>query len=70
MSVEKQLKAKSGYGMLVAVAVALIYLARFMQRKGMKLIDCQLETSHLRSMGGRFIGYDDYLKIINDDDES
>ena len=38
--------------------------------KGMKLIDCQLETSHLRSMGGRFIGYDDYLKIINDDDES
>ena len=26
MSVEKQLKAKSGYGMLVAVAVALIEL--------------------------------------------
>ncbi len=35
----------------------------------MKLIDCQLETSHLRSMGGRFISYDDYLKIINDDDD-
>ena len=53
-----------------ASKLALIYLARFMQRKGMKLIDCQLETPHLRSMGGRFIGYDDYLKIINDDDES
>ena len=53
-----------------ASKLALIYLARFMQRKGMKLIDCQLETSHLRSMGGRFISYDDYLKIINDDDES
>lgn len=26
MSVEKQLKAKSGYGMLVAVAVALIVI--------------------------------------------
>ena len=53
-----------------ASKLALIYLARFMQRKGMKLIDCQLETPHLRSMGGRFISYDDYLKIINDDDES
>ena len=51
-----------------ASKLALIYLARFMQRKGMKLIDCQLETPHLRSMGGRFISYDDYLKIINDDE--
>lgn len=49
-----------------ASKLALIYLARFMQRKGMKLIDCQLETSHLRSMGGKFISYDEYMKIIND----
>ena len=29
------------------------------------LIDCQLETPHLRSMGGRYIPYDEYLKLIH-----
>ena len=45
--------------------LALIHLARFMQRVGGKLIDCQLETPHLKSMGGRFISYEEYLKILN-----
>ena len=44
---------------------ALISLARFMQRIGGRLIDCQLETPHLKSMGGRFIPYEDYLEILN-----
>ena len=44
---------------------ALISLARFMQRIGGKLIDCQLETPHLKSMGGRFIPYEQYLGILN-----
>jgi leucyl/phenylalanyl-tRNA--protein transferase len=48
-----------------ASKLALIHLARFLQRIGGKLIDCQLETDHLRSLGGRFIPYDDYLEILN-----
>lgn len=44
--------------------IALIHLAREMQQKGGRLIDCQFETPHLKSMGGRFITYDDYLKIL------
>ena len=45
--------------------LALIHLAKFMQRIGGKLIDCQLETPHLKSMGGRFIPYEEYLEILN-----
>lgn len=45
--------------------LALIYLARFMSRVGGKLIDCQLETSHLKSMGGRFIPYSEYMEMLN-----
>ena len=45
--------------------LALINLAQLMQRIGGKMIDCQLETAHLKSMGGRFIPYAEYLKILN-----
>lgn len=44
---------------------ALIHLAKLMQRIGGKLIDCQLETPHLKSLGGRFIPYEQYLEILN-----
>ena len=46
-------------------ASALIHLARFMQRIGGKLIDCQLETAHLKSMGGHFITYEEYMDVLN-----
>ena len=45
--------------------LALIHLARTMQQRGGTLIDCQFETAHLKSMGGRFIAYDEYMKIIS-----
>lgn len=45
--------------------LALIELARHMQRIGGKMIDCQLETPHLKSMGGHFIPYTEYLEILN-----
>ena len=45
--------------------LALIHLAQFMQRIGGQMIDCQLETNHLRSLGGRFIPYEEYLEILN-----
>lgn len=47
-----------------ASKLALISLARSMQKKGGALIDCQFETPHLKSMGGRFISYEEYLRII------
>lgn len=45
--------------------LALIHLAKVLVKNGGKLIDCQFETPHLKSMGGRYISYDDYLKIIH-----
>jgi len=48
-----------------ASKLALIHLAHFMQRVGGEMIDCQLETPHLRSMGGQFIPYEQYLEILN-----
>ena len=47
-----------------ASKLALIFLARQFERLGGALIDCQLETPHLRSMGGRYIPYEEYISII------
>ena len=47
-----------------ASKLALIYLARMFKTLGGLLIDCQFETSHLRSMGGRFISYEEYISIL------
>ena len=43
---------------------ALIHLARMLEILGGRLIDCQFETPHLRSMGGRYIPYQEYINII------
>lgn len=48
-----------------ASKVALIYLAEFMQENGGTMIDCQIETPHLKSMGGRTITYKEYMKILH-----
>lgn len=48
-----------------ASKLALIHLARMFKILGGKLIDCQFETPHLRSMGGRFIPYEEYISIIS-----
>jgi leucyl/phenylalanyl-tRNA--protein transferase len=47
-----------------ASKLALIHLARHMKAQGGGFIDCQLETAHLKSMGARYISYDEYLKIM------
>lgn len=49
-----------------ASKLALIYLAQVFGANGGKLIDCQFETPHLKSMGGRYIPYDEYMKIISE----
>ena len=47
-----------------ASKLALIHLARMLEVLGGNIIDCQFETPHLRSMGGRFIPYEEYISII------
>lgn len=51
-----------------ASKLALIHLARHMVANGGRFIDCQLETAHLKSMGGRYITYDEFLEnTLNSD---
>ena len=52
-----------------ASKLALIFLAKLYEAHGGKLIDCQLETPHLRSMGGRFISYEEYMKLLQQQNE-
>ena len=47
-----------------ASKLALIHLASMFEQLGGLLIDCQFETPHLRTMGGRFIPYEEYIRII------
>ena len=47
-----------------ASKLALIHLARKMKEEGGKLIDCQFETPHLLTMGGRHISYEQYMEIL------
>lgn len=49
-----------------ASKLALIYLSEFFAKHGGRLIDCQFETAHLKSMGGRTISYDEYMRIISE----
>lgn len=51
-----------------ASKLALIHLAHTFLEFGGTLIDCQLETPHLRSMGARYIPYDEYIRLIQSDD--
>lgn len=47
--------------------IALILLAKYLKTTPIKLIDCQFETDHLKKMGGHYISYEEYLKLINPD---
>lgn len=53
-----------------ASKIALIFLAKYFQQCGGKLIDCQFETPHLKSMGGEYISYDEYMDIIRQTDDT
>ena len=48
-----------------ASKLALIYLAEQLKPFG-GIIDCQFETAHLLSMGGRHITYDEYMTYLRD----
>ena len=47
-----------------ASKLALIYLCRLLEANGISLIDCQFETPHLLSMGGRHISYEEYMQYM------
>ena len=47
-----------------ASKLALIHLAKAMEQAGGSLIDCQFETPLFKSMGGRHISYDEYMKLL------
>ena len=47
-----------------ASKLALIHLAKAMEKVGGRFIDCQFETPHLSSMGGKHVSYDDYIKLL------
>lgn len=51
-----------------ASKLALIFLAQKLQPFG-GIIDCQFETPHLRSMGGRHITYEEYMEHLNQEYE-
>ena len=53
-----------------ASKIALIMLARVLGNYGCMLIDCQFETPHLKTMGGRYIPYDEYLQLIKESDNA
>ncbi|MCQ2250066.1 MAG: leucyl/phenylalanyl-tRNA--protein transferase [Bacteroidales bacterium] len=45
-----------------ASKLALIYLAMLLKENGVQMIDCQMETPHLKSMGGVHITYEEYMR--------
>ena len=48
--------------------LALIALARQMKEHGGSLIDCQIHTPHLESLGARFITYKEYITVLHGPD--
>lgn len=44
--------------------IALILLAQILEHENFLMIDCQLHTDHLESMGGVYISYDEYMTLI------
>lgn len=46
--------------------IALIYLAKFLEEQSFVFIDCQFHTDHLESMGGEYISYDEYMKLVEE----
>ena len=45
--------------------IALIHLARYLESQGFALIDCQMNTAHLGSMGGHEIPRREFCRIVS-----
>lgn len=44
--------------------VALIALAGLLERNGYRFIDCQFHTDHLESMGGRYVSWEEFDRML------
>ena len=47
-----------------ASKIAIAHLARFLEQQGFRLIDCQMNTSHLASLGAREIARADFVQHL------
>ncbi len=47
-----------------ASKIALVHLVRHLQTKGVRMIDCQMTTSHLTSLGAREIDRADFISLV------
>ncbi len=47
-----------------ASKVALYYLVQRLKKQGFKLIDCQIPTPHLQSLGAKKISRNEFLEIV------
>ena len=47
-----------------ASKVALVHLVRQLRRWGFPLIDCQMSTSHLASLGGQNVSRAEFLDVV------
>lgn len=45
--------------------IALVHLARYLESQGYALIDCQMNTAHLASMGGREIARSEFCSVLS-----
>jgi leucyl/phenylalanyl-tRNA--protein transferase len=43
---------------------AFIHYVSVLQKEGLKLIDCQVYTNHLESLGARMISRKQFLKLV------
>ncbi len=46
--------------------IALIALAKILAENAFELIDCQFHTEHLESMGGRYISWEEYDRLLQE----
>lgn len=46
--------------------IALILLARLLEKEGFVMIDCQFHTNHLESMGGEAITWEEYNALLKE----
>ena len=49
-----------------ASKLALVHLAKAMERTGGRFIDCQFETPLFKSLGGRHITYEEYMTLMSE----
>ncbi|MFR5266873.1 leucyl/phenylalanyl-tRNA--protein transferase [Clostridium sp.] len=46
--------------------IALIYLGKKLEEEGALFVDCQFHTEHLESMGGEYIEWEEFKKLLSE----